>query len=129
MLTLRSSALAALALVLAAGCATRAADAGALDDAALRAYAARPWDKAKLMNTTVRLGTHHGVPVVAEFPCSDVCPQYTVRIIHYELPAGADCRSAGGVEQAVGVPVAIAMMTRTFCFPKVLVEAKLHYVR
>jgi hypothetical protein len=100
-----------------------------LDDATLKALAAQPWDKARLMNTRERLGIHHGVPVIAEYPCSDVCPQYTVRIIHYELPPGADCARVGGVEQSVGVPVAIAVMPRSFCFPKVLVEAKLHYVR
>lgn len=110
-------------------CTSRAVDAGMLDDAALRAYATRPWDKARLMGSTVQLGRHHGVPVVAEFPCADVCPRYTVRIIHYVLPEGVSCESVGGVEQSVGVPVAIMVRQETFCFPKVLFDAGQHYVR
>lgn len=107
--------------------AVAAAAAKKLDDAALRAYANRPWDKAALMNTTVRLGRHHGAMVVAEFPCGDVCPQYTLRIIHYQLPAGIDCQSIGGVERSVGIPMAIALLPKRFCFPKVLVETGQFY--
>lgn len=112
-------------LLMVTGCASAAA----LDDAALRAYAARPYDKAAMMHTTVDLGRHHGVSVVAEFPCSDVCPQYTVRIIHYQLPDGVACESVGGVEREVLMPVAITVRPRSFCFPKVLVDANQHYVR
>ncbi|AND69837.1 hypothetical protein ATSB10_23830 [Dyella thiooxydans] len=122
--------MAAVLLTLAAGaCTGRAATPGTLDDAALLAYAKQPWDKATLMHTTVPLGRYHGVPVVAEFPCGDVCPQYTQRIIHFDLPEGADCASIGGVEREVLVPMAITMRTKRFCFPKVLVDAGLHAVR
>ena len=112
-----------------AGCATRASEPGMLDDAALAAYAAKPFDKRAMMGTTAELGRNHGVSVVAEFPCADVCPQYTVRIIHYRLPEGSDCTAAGGVEKTVAVPVAIAVLPRTFCVPKVLVESGAYYTR
>ncbi len=100
-----------------------------MDDAGLRAYANKPWDKAALMNSTVELGRHRNVPVVAEFPCSDVCPQYTVRIIHYQLPADASCASVGGVEKSVLVPVAITVLSRTFCIPQPLVASGQYYAR
>ncbi|TAL75293.1 MAG: hypothetical protein EPN56_05555 [Rhodanobacter sp.] len=93
-----------------------------LTDAALRAYAASPVDKAATMGQTVSLGTHAGTPVVVEFPCADVCPQYTVRIIHYQLAPGTDCAAVGGVEKKVLVPVAITVLPRTFCVPKVLAD-------
>lgn len=112
-----------------AGCTTRASEPGLLDDGALKAYAARPIDKQALMGRTIELGRHHGVPVVAEFPCADVCPQYTVRIIHYRLPEGTDCAAAGGVPQTVAVPVAIAVLPRTFCVPKALVAGGGYYTR
>src|SRR5690242_5629979 len=112
-----------------AGCSTRASEPGLLDDAALAAYAAKPFDKQASMGQTVELGRNHGLPVVAEFPCSDVCPQYTVRIIHYRLPGGADCVAAGGVEKSVDVPVAIAVLPKTFCIPKVLVQSGNYYTR
>jgi len=112
-----------------AGCTTRASEPGLLDDAALAAYAARPFDKHAMMGQTVELGRNHGMPVVAQFPCADVCPQYTVRIVHYRLPDGTDCAAAGGVEKTVGVPVAIAVLPKTFCVPKVLAESGNYYTR
>ena len=98
-----------------------------MDAAALKAYANQPWDKATLMHTKVELGSYKGVPVMAEFPCSDVCPQYTVRIIHYRLPADASCASVGGVEKQVLVPIAIAVMPQTFCIPEPLVASGQFY--
>lgn len=111
------------------GAGAAAAVPAVMDDAALQAYAARPWDKAQRMGTTEHLGRHHGVPVVAEFPCGDVCPQYTVRIIHYALPQGVSCERAGGVARSVAVPVAITVLQKTYCFPKVLLGSGLHVSR
>lgn len=120
----------AMSCVLAsAGCSTRASEPAMLDDAALVAYAARPFDKHAMMGQTVELGRNHGLPVVAEFPCSDVCPQYTVRIIHYRLPPGGNCAAAGGEEKTVGVPVAIAVLPKTFCVPAVLAGSGGYYSR
>jgi hypothetical protein len=98
-----------------------------MNDTTLQAWAARPWDKAALMNTTVEVGSYRGVPVVAEHPCSDVCPQYTVRIIHYRLPPDVSCASAGGVEKQVLVPIAIAVRSKTFCIPQPLVASGQYY--
>jgi hypothetical protein len=100
-----------------------------MDGAALQAWAGKPWDKAALMNTTVELGRYRNVPVVAEFPCSDVCPQYTVRIIHYQLPPEASCASVGGVEKEVLVPIAITVRSKTFCIPEPLVASGQYYAK
>ena len=100
-----------------------------MDAAALQAWASKPWDKAALMNTTVELGRYRNVPVVAEFPCSDVCPQYTVRIIHYQLPPEASCASVGGVEKEVLVPIAITVRPKTFCIPEPLVASGQYYAK
>ncbi len=113
---------------MAGGC-VNAATPPALDAAGLQAWARRPWDKASLMNTRLELGRYRGVPVVAEFPCSDVCPQYTVRIIHYRLPPGTSCASVGGVEKEVLVPIAITVRTQLFCIPAPLVAAGLYETR
>ncbi|HUO92802.1 MAG TPA: hypothetical protein VMU22_07765 [Rhizomicrobium sp.] len=96
-----------------------------LSDEALVAYASRPYDKAaKFLHHDV-LGIHHGTEVVADFPCSDVCPTYTVRIIHYSAEPGPDCDKIGGVTVTKMVPVSIAVMRQPFCVPKILVEKKL----
>ena len=118
-----------LVAVMAIGTSACAAVPPQMDDAGLRAYASKPWDKATLMNSTVELGRYHDVPVVAEFPCSDVCPQYTVRIIHYRLPPDASCASVGGVEERVLVPVAIAVVPKMFCIPQPLVESGQYFAR
>jgi hypothetical protein len=121
--------IAALVVGVDASCSTRATEPASLDAAALHAYADKPWNKAALMNTTVELGSYRRVPVVAEFPCSDVCPNYTVRIIHYRLPADASCDSVGGVEKQVLVPVAITVLPKTFCIPEPLVASGQYYAR
>ncbi len=100
-----------------------------MDAAALQGWAGKPWDKAALMNSTVQVGRYRGVPVVAEHPCSDVCPQYTVRIIHYQLPPQVSCASVGGVEKEVLVPIAITVRPKTFCVPEPLVASGQYYTK
>jgi hypothetical protein len=108
-------------LLAAALAAPAAADAPrVLTDADLIAYAAKPYDKAAMMLRRVTLGLHHGALVVADFPCSDVCPAYTVRIIHYALDPGPACAKAGGVVETRSVPVSIAVTEQAFCVPAVL---------
>ncbi|HEX3405713.1 MAG TPA: hypothetical protein VHS81_00625, partial [Caulobacteraceae bacterium] len=78
-----------------------------LTDADLTAYAAKPFDKAAMMFKRVALGLHHGALVVADFPCGDVCPNYTVRIIHYDVSPGPACARLGGIVETRSVPVSI----------------------
>ena len=102
-----------------------AADAGRqLTDADLTAYAAKPFDKRAMMFHRVALGRHHGALVVADFPCGDVCPDYTVRIIHYDAAPGPACARIGGISQTRNIPQGIAVHTESFCVPAVLAKAK-----
>jgi hypothetical protein len=96
------------------------AAAPALTDRAIAAYAARPYDKRAMMGRTVTIGIHHGVRVVAEHPCSDVCPNYTTRIIHYDVVPGPACQRIGGVVRDAIVPRGIAASRQPFCVPRVL---------
>jgi len=95
-----------------------------LSDADLVAYAAAPFDHAAMMFKRITLGLHHGAPVVVEFPCSDICPQYTTQIIHYDLAPGAACAAAGGVTVTRRVPFSIAMVDKAFCVPKPLAAGR-----
>ena len=106
-------------VLLACGACTQAAT---IDDRRLLDYASRSYDKRGMENTTVRLGAHLGTPVIAEFPCSDMCPDYTVRIVHYALAEGQSCSEVGGVEKSILVPMGIGQIERTYCFPAILVE-------
>lgn len=66
------------------------------------------------------IGTHNGNSVIEEFHCSDLCPENTTRIVHYEVPEQATCESIGGVTKSILVPIAITVMPREYCFPKVI---------
>jgi hypothetical protein len=60
---------------------------------------------------------------VADFPCSDLCPAYTTRIIHYDVAPGPPCDAAGGVTQLRLVPFSIGTREEAFCIPKPLATA------
>src|SRR5262252_8143088 len=83
------------------------------------AYASKPYDKSTWEQGRVTLGTLNNAEVVVDYFCSDICPNYTIRIIHFRYAAG--CELMGGVEKSVMIPVSIASAPRSFCFPKILV--------
>jgi hypothetical protein len=58
--------------------------------------------------------------VVADYPCSDLCPAATVRIIHYAVPAD-QCDRVGGALDNVHVPRGAGVRLTAFCRPPVLV--------
>ncbi|HEX8620611.1 MAG TPA: hypothetical protein VF718_01430 [Allosphingosinicella sp.] len=94
-----------------------------LSDADLVRLAAAPFDRRAMMNRRIVLGRHHGLLVVADHPCGDVCPQYTRRIIHYDL-APERCVRAGGVVVEELVPMGIAVLRKPFCEPRVLARSE-----
>lgn len=70
------------------------------------------------------LGIHRGQMVMLDVRCADVCPNYTVRIIHY---AGApNCTQLGGDIVSVDVPRSITTGPEKFCVPHVLVSRRLY---
>jgi len=92
-----------------------------LTDNEILEYSTTEYDKAKMMHQTVVLGNHNGVSVIAEFPCSDLCPDYTTRIVRYDIDI-SQCSSVGGVIQTMYVPRGIALVEEDYCVPKILVE-------
>lgn len=90
-----------------------------LSDSDIAAYAAAPFDKGAMMFKRVALGRHRGLPVVAIHPCGDVCPVYTRRIVHYDLPL-ADCVRRGGVVREQLMPRGPSVARVPFCLPAVL---------
>ena len=68
------------------------------------------------------IGYHHGVAVVKSFQCSDLCPQNTLRVIYYDVPADATCEGVGGVSKSILVPFAISVKAKVYCFPKVIAD-------
>lgn len=94
-----------------------------LTDQNLIDYAQSDFDKEKMMFKDIILGTHNGIPVKVSFPCSDVCPQYTTRIIRYDLELDK-CEQAGGVVKELTVPFAIGVKQEKFCLPQVIADLK-----
>ena len=92
-----------------------------LTDEQLLEYASEPFDKNLWMQPPIKLGSHNGADVIAEHLCSDVCPNYTIRIMHYSLPQNGSCESVYGIRKEMDVPEGIGSMQREFCFPSILV--------
>lgn len=68
------------------------------------------------------IGYHNGTEVIKSFQCSDLCPENTLRIIYYNVPKDATCESIGGVTKSILVPIAITVMPKDYCFPKVIAK-------
>jgi len=96
-----------------------------LSDEELLNYAKSSFDKEKMMGKNFILGYHNGIPVRVSFPCSDVCPDYTIRIIRYDVSLG-ECELAGGEIKSIYVPFGEALKAKAFCFPKVIVENNIY---
>ena len=107
----------------ASACGERPAPSLKLTDADLLAYASAEFDKRAMMFKRVPLGRHRGLAVVAIHPCGDVCPVYTRRIVHYDVPL-ADCERRGGIVREQLVPRGPAVARQPFCLPAVLAAPK-----
>lgn len=90
-----------------------------LADSDLINLAALPYDKSRMMNKSILVGTHHGTPVRVNYFCGDICPGYTTKLVHYDVAPTA-CPQADGEVLNVDVPAAASVMLRPFCFPRVL---------
>jgi hypothetical protein len=118
--------LAAIAIAfVGAGCAS----VDPLTEESLLEYASAPYDKAERAFEREVLGVLNEATVVVDYLCSDLCPEYTIRIIRFDVEPGEGCAAAGGVERTVVVPVAITAWPTAFCFPRVLAENWAGYVR
>jgi hypothetical protein len=103
----------------AAACGERPGAPRTLSDSDLAAYASASFDKRAMMFKRVALGRHRGLPVVAIHPCGDVCPVYTRRIVHYDVPL-ADCERRGGIVRQELMPRGPAVARQPFCVPATL---------
>ncbi len=92
-----------------------------MTDEALIAYASAPFDRwdAPSRGRFV-IGKHNGITVVADFSCSDLCPNYTTRVIHYDVAPGHACDRIGAMTSFIHVPYGMSMHQEPFCVPKVL---------
>jgi len=107
------------ALVLALLALTAASPPRKLSDRDLLHYAATKFDKRAMLGRRIVLGTHRGTTVVATFTCGDVCPEYTKRIVHYDVPPER-CDGVGGAVVNELVPRGIAVRPVPYCEPPVL---------
>jgi hypothetical protein len=95
-----------------------------LTDADVASIANR-FDDAKNNNHgRLRLGTHNGVMVLDDHIRSDICPDNTISIIHYDAEPGASCEKIGGITKEAVVPAGIGIGTQSFCIHAPLVAAQ-----
>jgi hypothetical protein len=91
-----------------------------LSDADLSSYASTPFDKHAMEGKSVVLGVHQGVTVVADFPCADLCPNNTIRVIHYDVAGDTECAQKGGLPRTLWMPEGVGNVPRSYCLPRVL---------
>lgn len=87
-----------------------------LSDEELREIARRPIEESEINQVDAIVGRHHGAPVRMTVRCGDICPDYAVRIVRYEVDAAA-CPQVGGTVVRRGVPSAAAVMLVDMCLP------------
>ena len=103
-----------------ASCVTTTAPSDTLTDAELIRIA-ETHDDAYTQGKRV-IGTHNGNSVIEEFHCSDLCPQNASRIIYYDVPEQTTCERIGGVTKSILVPIAITVMPKEYCFPRIITQ-------
>lgn len=94
-----------------------------IGDAELVRFAASKFNKAEMMSKRQVVGLHRGTLVVADYPCGDVCPTYTRRIVHYDVPVG-DCARVRGAVAWETVPRGPAATRQAFCEPAILIRGR-----
>lgn len=82
----------------------------------LKEYTAEKFDKREMMHKTIVLGAYKDTKVVAEHPCSDMCPDYTIRIVRYDIDLN-NCDKIAGTKKVFNVPIGIAVMLKEYCVP------------
>ena len=82
----------------------------------LREFSCHQYDKGQWMDRKVKIGERNGAAIIAEHPCSDLCPMYTVRIVRFDVPLD-ECASVGGVIRWRSVPVSIMNVAKEYCVP------------
>ena len=105
------------------GCAPRLTDKVLLD------YASSDYDKGLYDQPPKVLGRLRGVDVVVEYKCSDICPNYAVRIIRFDLPPGKTCDEAGGRFTYFELPPFSHQPDGGYCVPAVLMDNWARYVK
>src|SRR4051812_10998278 len=94
-----------------------------LSDAGLVRFAGSRFDPFARTGRVRVLGVHHRTLVVVDYPCGDVCPAYTKRIVHYDVPPEA-CARVGGTIVDELVPRGPAVMPMPYCEPTAIVGVK-----
>ena len=92
-----------------------------ISDDELLNFATSSYDKEVKMNTEEILGIHNGQKVKVIYPCGDICPTYTKRIISYSLDI-ENCTSDIGVKKDILIFRGRAAGNKSFCLPKIISE-------
>lgn len=90
-----------------------------LTDSDIALYQTENFNRATFQSKTIVLGFHHGLKVIAEHPCGDICPENTRRIVRYDVKK-EDCVRLGGALGYRFVFHGDSVGILEFCVPPVL---------
>jgi hypothetical protein len=94
-----------------------------LSELELRSIARQPPGPEEFTKPDRIVGLYHGTPVHMYVACSDQCPEYSTRIVRYDvLPA--DCARIGGVVRTHPIPVQTVTLLLEVCLPPPLANEK-----
>ncbi|MBI2894542.1 MAG: hypothetical protein HYY06_13400 [Deltaproteobacteria bacterium] len=99
-----------------AGCSRAPDPSRELSDEELREIARRPIEESEVNQVDVIVGRHRGTPVRMTVRCGDLCPDYSVRIVRYDVDP-ATCPRVGGSIVRMGVPSAASVSLVDMCLP------------
>lgn len=82
------------------------------------------FDKTAMAGRKIGIGRQHGVEIVADYQCGDVCPDNTIRIIHYDVEPGPKCSAVNGLVESVNT----GWIEEEFCVPRAVANAEAVWV-
>lgn len=82
------------------------------------------FDKSAMAGKKIGTGMQHGVAIVADYRCGDVCPDNTIRIIHYDVEPGPKCSAVNGLVESVNT----GLIEEEFCVPRTVANPEAVWV-
>lgn len=82
------------------------------------------FNKSAMEGKKIGIGMQHGVRIVADYRCGDVCPDNTIRIIHYDVEPGPKCSAVNGLVEGVDT----GFIEEKFCVPRAVANPEAVWV-
>lgn len=90
-----------------------------LNSAQVLSLLEKEYDFETVSGTKVLAGQFNGAAVIVDFPCSDICPGNTYKIVRFDVE-WYQCSDIGGKVEELMSPMGIAIGLKKYCVPEVI---------